>query len=182
MAFVAHPFTLDGKVYKLKASLGIYQTAHPDGMIVPVIYSGTGADSSLTDLGFSLGVGVSSTGPTGPLPLAARDADLSASWRSLCRVESLLFFLWPTESPARRLLGTSGTPLASSSNGFLVASSTGISYTSDSERDSTRGASVGAVAGVEETIPKRPPPTLELPHIKLILTISTKSTMSWKIK
>ncbi|RWV89256.1 hypothetical protein GW17_00048599 [Ensete ventricosum] len=89
----------------------------------------------------------------------------------MCRSESLIFFVWPIESSARRLLGTSGAPLASSSDDFFVASSTGISYTSDDERDSTRSARVGAVARVEEMILEHPAPTLELSRIKLILTI-----------
>ncbi|RRT34086.1 hypothetical protein B296_00056204 [Ensete ventricosum] len=81
----------------------------------------------------------------------------------------------------RRLLGTSGAPLASS-DGLLVASSAGISCTLDGERDSARGVGVGVVAGVEETILEHPPPTLGLSRIKLMLTISAKPTMSWKIR
>ncbi|RZR84936.1 hypothetical protein BHM03_00011853 [Ensete ventricosum] len=49
------------------------------------------------------------------------------------------------------------TPLAYSPDDLLVASSTGISYTSDAEPNSTRGAGVGARAGAEDTILERAP-------------------------
>ncbi|RWV79991.1 hypothetical protein BHE74_00043100 [Ensete ventricosum] len=137
--------------------------------------------NSFIDCGLALIVSVSSLGVDGPFPLAARDSDLSRPspprW-DLCRLETLAFFLRPVNSSAGRLLGTPDVPLVLSTEAPLLTSSVGISYMSGGKAGSAGCSGVGALTGIEEACIGCHPPTLSKPHIKLILTIFAKPTMS----
>ncbi|RWW42753.1 hypothetical protein BHE74_00051663 [Ensete ventricosum] len=78
----------------------------------------------------------------------------------------------------RHLSGTSNVPLVLSTYVPLVTSSTGISCMSGGEAGSVGCSDAEALTGIEEADARRPPPIFGRSHIKLMLTISAKPTMS----
>ncbi|RRT71334.1 hypothetical protein B296_00026443 [Ensete ventricosum] len=118
---------------------------------------------------------------TGSFPLAVRDSDLSQPspprW-DLCKLETLVFFLWSVNSSVGRLQGTSDVPLVLSIDVPLMTSYVGISCMSGGEVGSVGCSDAKALTGIEEADVGRPPPTFGRPRIKLMLTIFAKPTMS----
>ncbi|RZR81577.1 hypothetical protein BHM03_00007833 [Ensete ventricosum] len=81
-------------------------------------------------------------------------------------------------SSMERMLGTSGIFLALYMDAPLASSSGGICCTSGGEVGSVACSDTEVLTGIEEADAGRPPLTFDRPHIRLMLTISTKSIIS----